>query len=114
MSKGSRGGARLAAGKKKTKRRVEPQPIAQVPRSTATPEPVQPKVDGSGQDSGGTVLRFRPRAKEAAVARPAAGRGARTVLEAVDYGYVYADLRVIGGLSAALFGGLVALSLVLR
>lgn len=114
MSKASRGGARLAAGKKKAKRRIEPQPITQMPEQTAAEETVQPGAASSRQSSGGTALQFRPRAREAAVARPVAGRGAKAVLDAVDYGYVYTDLKIIGGLTTVIVAGLVALSFMIR
>ncbi|MHB0870499.1 MAG: hypothetical protein ACYC66_09900 [Chloroflexota bacterium] len=114
MSKASRGGARLAAGKKKAKRRIEPQPIAQMPQQTAAQETAQPEAASSRPSSGGAALQFRPRAREAAVARPVAGRGAKAILDAVDYGYVYTDLKIIGGLTTVIFGGLVVLSLMIR
>ncbi len=119
MSKASRGGTRIAAGKKKAKRRLEPQPITQMPPSTAAQEPVQtsaPTSDQGSQGSGAAVLQFRPRAREVAAAR-SAGRGAapaKALLQAVDYSYVYTDLKIIGGLTAFLLGVLIVLTLVVH
>jgi len=38
----------------------------------------------------------------------------RAAVQAVDYSYVYTDVKIIGGLAAALFAGLIGLSFVLR
>ncbi len=115
MAKPSRGATRPAASKKKAKKRYGPQTTNPMPTSTGVQEPAQAETAGSAQRSDRTVLQFRPR--EAAVARTAGARGgsaAKALLQAVDYGYVYTDLKIIGGLAALLFGGLVALSFVIR
>lgn len=118
MSKPSRGGPRYAAGKKKAKKRPDAQSAVRVPSSGVSQEPVQSRADaGGGERPSGTVLQFRPRGRESAALRPGAARvvaSARALQQAVDYGYVYTDLKIIGGLSAVLFGGLIALSLFLR
>lgn len=115
MPKPSRGGPRYAGSKKKAKKRLEPQSTARAVPASVAPEPVQPRQD-VGENSKGTVLQFRPRTRESGAAR-AAGRAAasaKALQQAVDYSYVYTDLKIIGGLSAVLFGGLIALSFVLR
>ncbi len=114
MPKDSRGAARSAAGKKKAKKRAEPQTITRIPPSAAVREPVQPEERAQG-GSTATVLQFRPRGREAGGrAAGKAGGAAKVFLQAVDYSYVFADLKIIGGLSVVLFGGLIALSFVLH
>lgn len=110
MAKLSRGTARSAVGKKKAKKRVEPRPTSQSPSTAAVAQPVQPR-ETAERGSGGTVLQFRPRARDAAGRSAAA---AKAVLQTVDYSYVYTDLRIIGVLSVLLLGGLIALSFVIR
>lgn len=118
MSKPSRSGPRYGGSKKKQKKRPVPQSVAQVSPSDNNQQPVQPRTEAdAGNKSGGGVLQFRPQARENAGIRSAAARAgasAKALQQAVDYSYVYTDLKVIGGLSAVLFGGLIALSFVLR
>lgn len=107
-------GARFAGGKKKLKKRPESRPVAPAPVATALPEPVEEtNGNGAGREP---VLQFRPRAREAAVGRVAPARGPvrRAYQQVVDYSYVYTDLKIIGVLAFALFGLLVALSVVMR
>lgn len=115
MSKPSRSGPRYGGSKKKPKKRSDLQSVAQIP-SSDTQQPVQPRTEAVvGTKPSGGVLQFRPRAREISAARPAAVRAsARAFQQVVDYSYVYTDLKIIGGLSAALFGGLVALSFIIR
>ncbi len=111
MAKPSRGATRFAAGKKKAKKRYEPQSASSMQASTMAQEPVHEEPTGPVQRSSGPVLQFRPR--EATAARSTVAKGgsaARAMLQAVDYSYVYTDLKLIGGLTVLLFGGLVALS----
>ncbi len=115
MAKPSHGGARFGASKKKAKKRSEPQQIGRTP-SAPVREPSEPQAV-PGEPSGRSVVQFRPRPRDAEPQRVAAGRGAaqaKSFFQAVDYSYVYTDLRIIGGLSALLFGGLVVLSFVIR
>jgi len=115
MAKPSRGATRFAAGKKKAKKRYEPQPSNATSVSVVAEEPVEGAPKASGPQSAGAVLQFRPR--QAAPSRSVAGKGGaatKAILQAVDYGYVYTDLKVIGGLAVLLFGGLVALSFVVH
>lgn len=116
MSKPSRGTARFAAGKKKAKKRSESRPANHIAASAASTQPMQPEAPAH-DTTGRTVLQFRPRPREAAPMRATAGRtaaSARALQQVIDYSYVYADLKLIGGLSLLLFGGLVALSFVVR
>lgn len=119
MSKPSRNGPRYGGSKKKQKRRPDQQSVAQAPSSASNQQPVQPQVEaiaGNNKPSGGS-LQFRPRARENAATRPVAARAgasARAFQQAVDYSYVYTDLKIIGGLSAVLMGGLIALTFILR
>ncbi len=116
MAKPSRGASRFAAGKKKAKKRYESQPASSASPAVVAEEPTQEAPAAPVQrSSSGPALQFRPR--EAAVARSAATRGgsaAKAVLQTVDYGYVYTDLKIIGGLATLLFGGLAVLSFVIH
>ena len=115
MAKPSRGATRPAAGKKKLKKRSELQATRSVPAEAAALEPVRGEMAPPAERPGGTTLQFRPR--EAVAARGAGAKGAsvaKVALQAVDYSYVYTDLRIIGGLAVVLFGGLVALSFVIH
>ncbi|GEM_PF-1758302 len=124
MSKPSRGGPRYDAGKKKAKKQPGSQAVAPASSAAAAPAPsagavreaVQPMAGSSGSSSQAAV-QFRPRAREGAGVRSMTARAAssgRAALQAVDYSYVYTDVKIIGGLATALFGGLIALSFVLR
>ncbi len=109
MAKPSHGQARGAA-KKKAKRRLESRSVAEFPApSQRTPAPPADR-DGT---AGTTVLQFRPRAREA-VDRASARPGGKSFFPAVDYSYVYTDLKIIGALSGSLFVGLLALSFFLH
>ena len=118
MPKVSHGSARHGAAKKKVRRRVEPQVETALPQSQPEVQPAQPQeIDRGNGASGETAIRFRPRSGEARTPRTASGRlaaTARVAQQTMDYGYVYTDLKIIGGLSVFLFGGLGALYLVLR
>jgi hypothetical protein len=114
MAKPSRGATRIAPAKKKAKKRYEPQIDRVASTGTVPAESAAGEAVAAAQPTG-AVLQFRPRQAEAA--RAAAARGSvasRTALQAVDYSYVYADLKLIGALSVLLFGGLVALSFVIH
>jgi hypothetical protein len=119
MPKSSRGGTRLAPGKKKAaKKREELQPMAPITPSAAATEPEQPKAAPAPR-SAAPVLQFRPKAREAAVrtnaGKPNAGKpsaSARALLQPVDYSYVFTDLKIIGALGGGLLAALIALALV--
>lgn len=116
MSKPSRGATRYAAGKKKGKKRQEPRRVGEVVRPIPGGKP-EPSQEAAEERSTGTVLQFRPRQREISAGRQAAGKvgpSARAFLKAVDYSYVYADLKLIGGLSVFLFGSLAVLSFFIR
>ena len=110
-------GARSAAGKKKTKKRPESRPVAQMTASTSvSTEPVQAEENGNGHTDA-PVLQFRPKAREVVPARASSARGgtaARAAFQTMDYSYVYTDLRVIGVLMASLLVMLIALTFVIR
>lgn len=111
MSKPSHGTMRSAVSKKKTKKRPELRPMPE-PLAPEAVEPVRPQP-AVAEKSNGSTLQFRPRAREAA--RPArAHGGTRFIQQVANYGYVYADLKVIGVLSLLLFGALIALSFVIQ
>lgn len=116
MSKPSRGA--VASGKKKAKKRPESRPSAEVSAPVAPREPVQSQESGAGAfAASGPVLQFRPKGREAVAARPAGGKSgatSRSVLQPVDYSYVYTDLKIIGVLVSALLLALVVLSLAVR
>ncbi len=110
-----RGAARSAAGKKKAKKRAESHSATRIPPSAAVREAVRPEEKAQG-GSTATVLQFRPRAGEAGARRAGgkAGSTARTYLQPIDYSYVFTDLKIIGGLSAIIIAGLIALSFVVH
>lgn len=111
MSKPSHGTMRSAVSKKKSKKRPELRPMPE-PLAPKAVEAVQPTT-AVAEKSDGSTLQFRPRAREAARAIRAQG-GTRFIQQVVNYGYVYADLKVIGVLSLMLFAGLIVLSFVIQ
>jgi hypothetical protein len=117
MAKSSRNGPRYSGSKKKQKKRPVQQSVAQAPSSSNNQQPVQSQAETIADNKpSGESLQFRPRARGSAAPRSVASRAgssARASQQVVDYSYVYTDLRIIGGLSAVLIGGLVALSFIL-
>lgn len=98
------------AVKRKAKKRA-----AEPARPAVVKEPVQLRENARSAPAE-TAIHFRPRARDDAVVRGAAARGAvsRTFQQVVDYSYVYTDLRIIAGLSVVLFGSLLGLSFALH
>jgi len=114
MAKPSRGATRISPAKKKAKKRYEPQLSRTASAGVAPAEPAAGEAAIASEPTG-AVLQFRPRQAEAARAAVARGSaGSKSAIQAVDYSYVYADLKLIGGLTVLLFGGLVALSFVIH
>jgi hypothetical protein len=115
MPKLIHGAARSSGSKKKTKKRAESAPIAQISPSAGARQPVQPEGRVS-ENSNATVIQFRPRSRVAGPAKlPGRPAGpAKAFLQTVDYSYVYTDLRIIGMLALALFAVLIVLSFLLR
>ena len=111
MSKPSHGTMRSAVSKKKTKKRPELRPMPE-PVAPEAIEPVQPTT-AVAEKSNGSTLQFRPRVREAARTIRAQG-GTRYVQQVVNYGYVYADLKVIGVLTLLLLAALVVLSFIVQ
>jgi hypothetical protein len=117
MAKATHGSARHGATKKKAKRRPE---LPSVPRSlqpTAGAAPVQSPDEVVSNGSSEAAPRFRPKAEERRPARSVGGKvvaPAKVGQQVVDYRYAYSDMRVIGVLSAVLFGALLVIYLIIR
>jgi hypothetical protein len=117
MPKVSHGSARHGAAKKKAKRRPESPVGPRAPQSAPEEAPVQSVDSVVGNGSAEMGPRFRPNVADRRPSRPAGGRAvssARAAQQVMDYSYVYTDLKLIGVLSAVLFGVLGVIYLVLR
>jgi len=117
MAKLSHGAARGGAGKKKSKRRPEARPTAPMPTPDSNERPARRQEVAGGGAQTATIVQFKPRARDGAVSRAMSGRpssAAKALQQAVDYSYVYTDLKIIGGITLVLVGGLIGLSFVIH